>query len=168
MQEQVEVNEVLELRPNNKQLKGYIHMKYKKAATLKDIQNVKLLLRKAKASGRKAEQILLDTLKDALTQDSNAKGGIIVDENDEVAKILCHFSLKKCPSCLKNFQRYIVGRWYVQCKQSKNASILLHGRGNGRNVRYLATAEEGSVNSYRIVANFMQVSVSLLKIQHFK
>ena len=79
-------------------------MKYKKAVTLKDIQNMKLLLRKAKASGRKAEQ--MDTLKDALTQDSNAKGGITVDENDEVAMILCHFSLKKCPSCLKNFQRY--------------------------------------------------------------
>ena len=48
MQEQLELNEVLELRPNNKQLKDYIHMKYKKAVTLKDIQNMMLSLRKAK------------------------------------------------------------------------------------------------------------------------
>ena len=61
MQEQLELNEVLELRPNNKQLKDYIHSKYKKAVTLKDIQNMKLSLRKAKASGRRDEQILLDT-----------------------------------------------------------------------------------------------------------
>ena len=39
MQEQLELNEVLELRPNNKHLKDYIQMKYKKAVTLKDIQN---------------------------------------------------------------------------------------------------------------------------------
>ena len=69
MQEQQELNEVLELRPNNKQLKDYIHMKYKKVVTLKDIQNMKLSLRKVKASGRKNEQILLDTLEDALRQD---------------------------------------------------------------------------------------------------
>ena len=46
VQEQQELNEVLELRPNNKQLKDYIHMKYKKVVTLKDIQNMKLSLRR--------------------------------------------------------------------------------------------------------------------------
>ena len=104
MQEQLELNEVLELRPNNKQLKDYIHMKYKKAATLKDMQNMKLSLRKAKASGTRDEQILLDTLEDALTKDSNAKGGIIVNKNDEVATV--SFQSGERSILLKNFQRY--------------------------------------------------------------
>ena len=46
VREQQELNEVLELRLNNKQLKDYIHTKYKKVVTLKDIQNMKLSLRK--------------------------------------------------------------------------------------------------------------------------
>ena len=53
-QEQLELNELLMLRPNNKQLLDYIHVKYKKLVNLKDIQNMKLLLRKAKANGKRA------------------------------------------------------------------------------------------------------------------
>ena len=34
------VNELLSLKPNNKQLKDHIHSKYKKFVTLKDIQNI--------------------------------------------------------------------------------------------------------------------------------
>ena len=38
--EQQELNELLSLRPNNEQSKKYIHIKYKKWVTLKDVQNM--------------------------------------------------------------------------------------------------------------------------------
>ena len=44
-------------------------------------------LQKVKATGRKDEQILLDTLEDALRKDSNAKGGITVNENNKIATV---------------------------------------------------------------------------------
>ena len=66
---------------------------------------IQQLLRKVKASGRKDEQILLDTLEDALSKDSSAKGGIMVNENNEIATVSFQFG-EKCPSCLKNFPRY--------------------------------------------------------------
>jgi len=48
-------------------------MKYKKLVTLKDIQNTNLSLRKAKASGKRDEQILLDTMEDSLSKNSMQK-----------------------------------------------------------------------------------------------
>ena len=39
--------------------------------------------------GRKDEQILLDSLENALKQDPTAKGGITIDENDQVS--IVHF-----------------------------------------------------------------------------
>lgn len=44
-------------------------MKYKKLVTLKDIQNMKLLLKQSTACGKRNEQILLDSLEDALAKD---------------------------------------------------------------------------------------------------
>ena len=47
---------------------------------------MKLLLRKAKANGRRDQQILLDNLENALI-DTNAKGGVTVTENNEIATV---------------------------------------------------------------------------------
>ena len=63
IQEQQELDEVLQLRPNNKQLKEFIQTKYKKFVTLKDIQNLKLLMKQTKAGGRRDEQVLIDLLR---------------------------------------------------------------------------------------------------------
>ena len=87
LQQQQELDEVLQLRPNNKQLKDFIQAKYNKLITLKDIQNLKLLMKKKKTGGRNDEQILIDSLEDALIKDTGAKGGITVNENNEIATV---------------------------------------------------------------------------------
>ena len=62
---------------------------------------MKLSLRKMKANGRRDEQILLDSLEEALMKDTNAKGGMTVTENNEIATVSFQILLY-----LKNFQRY--------------------------------------------------------------
>ena len=62
LKQQHSVNELLSLKPNNKQLKDHIHSKYKKLVTLKDIQNMKAKMKIAAKNGRRDEQILLDSL----------------------------------------------------------------------------------------------------------
>jgi len=62
---------------------------------------MKLSLRKMKANGRRDEQILLDSLEEALMKDTNAKGGMTVTENNEIATV----SFQTLPY-LKNFRRY--------------------------------------------------------------
>ena len=66
LKQQHAVNELLSLKPNNKQLKDHIHSKYKKFVTLKDIQNMKAKMKLAAKNGRRDEQILLDSLECAL------------------------------------------------------------------------------------------------------
>ena len=166
MQEQLELNEVLELRPNNKQLKDYIHSKYKKAVTLKDIQNMKLSLRKAKASGRRDEQILLDTLEDALTKDLNAKGGITVNENNEVATV--SFQSGEMSILFENFPEILLvdGTYNVnRARMPLYCFMVEDGFGNGRNVYYSATAEEGSVHLLQIIQTFKSFNPSWFNVR---
>ena len=85
IQEQHELDEVLQLRPNNKQLKEFIQAKYKKLVTLKDIQNLKLLMKQTKAGGRSDKQVLIDLLENTLEKNTGAKGFITVNQNNEIA-----------------------------------------------------------------------------------
>lgn len=87
--EQHEVNEMLSLRPNNKQLKDHIHSKYKKLVTLKDIQNMMAKMRESTKDRRRDEQILLDSLEKVLKEDVNAKGGVTVNEDNQLS--IVHF-----------------------------------------------------------------------------
>jgi len=41
-------------------------------------------MKKAKEGGRRDEQVLIDLLEDALVEDTGAKGGITVNENNEI------------------------------------------------------------------------------------
>ena len=99
------MDEVLQLRPNNKPLQDFIQAKYKKLVTLKDIQNLK------KTGGRNDEQILVDALEDALAKDTGAKGGITVNENNEIDTVL-YQSAQMCV-LFEKFPQYIVGGWYL-------------------------------------------------------
>ena len=64
--------------------------------------------------------------------------------------LLCHSSLDKCPACLKVFQRYVLlvdGTYNVnRAMMPLYCFVVEDGSGNGRNVHYSATAEEGSVH----------------------
>lgn len=87
IQEQQELDKVLQLRPNNKQLKEFIQAKYKKLVTIKDTQNLKLLMKQTKTGGRTDEQVLIYLLEDTLEKDTGAKGGITVNQNNEIATV---------------------------------------------------------------------------------
>ena len=64
------------------------------------------------------EQILLDTLEDALTKDSDAKGGITVNESNEIATV--SFQSGQMSTLFRN----IVGRWYLQCKHAEQGCLF--------------------------------------------
>ena len=114
VQEQQELNEVLELRPNNKQLKDYIHMKYKKVVTLKDIQESKM-------------SILFEKFPEIL----------LVDGTYNVNRA-------RMPLC---------------------CFMVEDGFGNGRNVHYSATAEEGSVRLLQIIQTFKSFNPSWFNVR---
>jgi len=153
--EQLELNELLVLRPNNKQLLDYIHVKYDKLVTLKDIQNMKLSLKRTKAKGRRDEQILLDSLEDALIKDANAKGGVTVTENNEIATV--SFQTGRMSTLFEKFPEILLidGTYNVnRAKMPLYCFMVEDGFGNGRNIFYSATAEESSVHLLNIIQTF--------------
>ena len=63
-------------------MQDLIFKKYGKHATLKDIQNFKTKVREHTRGGLKDAQPVLVGLTQALEADSNAYGGVVVDEDD--------------------------------------------------------------------------------------
>ena len=72
-EEQGMVDELLQLKPNNKHLKDHLQMKYSRLTTLKDIQNMKAKIKKNERNGRNDQQVLLDTLENTLKNDLKAR-----------------------------------------------------------------------------------------------
>ena len=155
LDERQSVNELLRLKPNNKQLKDHIHNKYKKLVTLRDIQNMKAKVKEVTKDGRRDEQILLDSLEDALTKDTNAKGGVSVTEDNVVAMVAFQSGqmtelFKKFPEILLVDGTYNVNRLGMPLY----CFMVEDGFGNGRNVFYAATAEEDSTHLLHIIQSF--------------
>ena len=102
--EQKEVEEIIGLKPNNKHVQDLISRKYGKHVTLKDIQNFKTKARERTRGGLKDAQLVLDGLTAALEADSNASGGVVVDEDDTLL-ILHYQSSQMRKTYSRNFQK---------------------------------------------------------------
>ena len=155
LKQQHKVNEVLRLKPNNKQLKDHIHSKYRKFVTLKDIQNMKAKIKQEAKQGRRDEQILLDSLEDALKQDAAAKGGVTVTEDDQVS--IVHFQSGQMSELFVKFPEILLvdGTYNVnRIGMPLYCFMIEDGFGNGRNVFYAATAEEDSAHLQQIIRSF--------------
>ena len=166
IQEQQELDEILQLRPNNKQLKEFIQAKYKKFVTLKDIQNLKLLMKQTKAGGRRDEQVLIDLLEGTLEKDTSAKGGITVNQNNEIAIVSYQSGqmstlFKKFPEILLVDGTYNVNR----ARMPLYCFMIEDGFGNGRNIFYSATAEESAVHLLHIIQTFKSFNPSWFNIR---
>jgi len=83
-EEEQDVKEIMQLRPNKKLIRNLIAKKYGKQLTLKDIHNIKAKTKES-CGNQKDAQIVLDKLTEALKVDSKAAGGVVVDENDTLA-----------------------------------------------------------------------------------
>ena len=155
LKEQHKVNEMLSLRPNNKQLKDHIHSKYKKLVTLKDIQNMKAKMREATKDGRRDEQMLFDSLETLLKEDVHAKGGVTVNEDNQLS--IVHFQSGQMSELFNKFPEILLvdGTYNVnRLGMPLYCFMIEDGFGNGRNVFYAATAEEDSTHLQRIIQSF--------------
>ena len=102
-EEQVEVNSLIKLQQSNKHFKEHIKAKFGKLLTLKDIQNMKLKVKELEIQGRTDAQMTIDKLSTALQSDPNAKGGVIVTEENELAILY--------------YQSGIMGEWFKKISE---------------------------------------------------
>ena len=88
-QQEKEMHDILNLRPNNKLVLGMIERKFGKFMTLRDIQNLKARVMKKGIAGHKDAENTLAFLSNALLESPDDRGGVAVDENDVLA-VICY------------------------------------------------------------------------------
>jgi len=156
-EEQNDVEEMVQLKPNNKLVRELVAQKFGKHLTLKDIQNVKTKIKERESGKRKDGQIVLDKLTEALNSDSKAGGGVVVDENDTIA-ILFYQS----GSMREMFSRFpeimfIDGTYNVNKLGMPLYCLMVEdGFGHGQNVFYAATVKEDASHLQKIAELFKE------------
>ncbi len=134
--------------------------------TLKDIQNLKAKIKEDAKKGRRDEQILLDSLQDALTKDAKAKGGIAVNEDDELAVL--YFQSGHMSDMFEKFSEILLidGTYNVNSLGMPLYCFMVEdGFGYGRNVFYAATAEENAPHLLKIIQSFKASNSSWSQVQ---
>ena len=140
-----EVEEIIQLAPKSKLVRDHIMKKFSKQVTLKDIQNICTKLKTNTKHGRSDAQVLLDHLEEELEKDKGAKGGIIVNENDQLS--IVYYCSSHLLQLYEKFPEVIMidGTYNVnKCGMPLYSFMVEDGYGCGQTVFYAATTEESS------------------------
>ena len=139
--------------------------KFGKQVTLKDVQNIRTKLKSAEKNGCNDAQVLVDRLKGELQCDKDARGGIIVNQDDQVSVV--YYS----SSHLQLFEKFpkvmmIDGTYNVNRSGMPLYSFMVEdGYGHGRTVFYAATANENTECISAIVKAFKSCNPSHNKVK---
>ena len=155
--EQKEVEEIIGLKPDSKHVQDLISKKYGKHVTLKDIQNFKTKARERTRGGLKDAHLVLDGLTEALEADSNACGGVVVDEDDTL--LILYYQTSQMRKTFKKFPEilFVDGTYNVNKLGMPLYCLMVEdGFGHGRNVFYAATAQEDTTHLQKIVQLFKE------------
>ena len=116
---------------------------------------MKAKMKQSAKNGRRDEQILLHSLENAIKQDSAAKGGVTVNEDDQIS--IVHFQSGQMSELyyLSNFLILLVdGTYNLNQLGMPLYCFMVEDGFDGRNVFYAATAEEDSAHLQRIIQSF--------------
>ena len=159
--EEQDVLEILNLRPNNKNLKEMIEKKFGKLVTLKDIQNLKTKVRECTRKGMEDAQAVVDHLQEALRQDKSARGGLVVDEDHTLE--LLYYQTGHMRKLFKSFPEILLidGTYNVNGQGMPLYCLMAEdGYGHGRVVYYAATAGEDALHLQKIMQSFQEENSS--------
>ena len=141
--ESKEIEGFLKLGANKKLVKQEIQKKFGKVTTLKDIQNIRARAKMNQQNGRKDAQIVLDNLAEALSNDSQARGGIVVDDENNL--VVLYYQSGFMAELLKKFPEIVLvdGTYNVNKAGMPLYSFMVEdGFGHGRVSFYAAVSEE--------------------------
>ena len=152
-----DVEEIIALKPNNKHVQDLISKKYGKHVTLKDIQNFRTKARERTRGGLKDAQLVLDGLTEALEADANARGGVVVDEDDTL--LILYYESGQMRKTFRKFPEilFVDGTYNVNKLGMPLYCLMVEdGFGHGRNVFYAATAQEDAAHLQKIIQLFKE------------
>ena len=164
--EQAEVKDMLTLGPKVKLLKQHLMHKFQKQITLKDIQNVRGKLKNEDRKGRNDAQVIVDHLDEELQKDSGAKGGVLVNEMNQLSVV--YFCSSQMRELFEKFPEIVLidGTYNVNKVGMPLYSFMIEdGYGHGRTAFYAATTEETGQHLSAIVKAFKDCNPSYSKIK---
>ena len=154
-EEEQDIKEIIQLRPNSKLVRNLITHKYGKQLTLKDIHNIKAKAKKEASRNQKDAQIVLDKLTESLKTDTKASGGVVVDENDTLTILFYQSGIMR--NIFSKFPEimFIDGTYNVNKLGMPLYCLMVEdGYGHGQNAFYAATAREDAIHLQKIVELF--------------
>lgn len=152
-----EVQNVVAMGPKLKLVRQYILKQFGKQVILKDLQNV-CTKSKLHFKGKRDEaQIIIDQLEEEIQSDKGSKGGVIVNEADELS--VFYFASSHLLRLYEKFPEVLMidGTYNVNASHMPLYSFMIEdGYGHGRTVFYAATTDESAQHLSAIVQAFKQ------------
>ena len=87
-----EVTNVVSMGPKLKLVRQYILKQFGKQVVLKDLQNVRIKAKLESKGNRDEAQITINRLEEEIQSDKGSKGGVIVNDANELSILFCLFS----------------------------------------------------------------------------
>lgn len=145
-------------------MKHHIMKKFGKQVTLKDIQNVRSKISAKEKGVRNDAQVLCDHMNELLQKDAGAKGGILVNDDDQLSAV--YFASSHLCQLYEKFPEVMMidGTYNVNSSRMPLYSFMIEdGYGHGRTVFYAAISEESSQYISAIAKAFKSCNPSFSK-----
>ena len=163
-----EVRDIVALGPKLKLVRQYILRQFGKRVILKDLQNIRTKAKlQAKGSFNEA-QITVNRLEEELQRDKGSKGGVIVNEANELS--ILYYASSHLVCLYEKFPEVVMidGTYNVNASRMPLYSFMIEdGNGHGRTIFYAATTDKGTQHLGAIVQAFKQCHPSYTNTKVF-
>ena len=152
-----EVTNVVSMGPKLKLVRQYILKQFGKQVVLKDLQNVRTKAKLESKGKCDKAQITIDRLEEEIQSDKGSKGGVIVNEANELS--IFYFASSHLLRLYEKFPEVVMidGTYNVNASRMPMYSFMIEdGNGHGRTVFYAATTDESAQHLSAIIQGFKQ------------
>ena len=152
-----EVTNVVSMGPKLKLVRQYILKQFGKQVVLKDLQNVRTKAKLESKGRHDKAQITIDRLEEEIQSDKGSKGGMIVNEANELS--IFYFASSHLLCLYEKFPEVVMinGTYNVNASRMPLYSFMIeNGNGHGRTVFYAATTDESAQHLSAIIQGFKQ------------
>lgn len=152
-----EVQGVITLGPKLKLVRQHILKQYGKKVILKDLQNIRTKIKLQAKGGHNEAQLVVNQLEDEMQRDKGSKGGVIVNEANELS--IFYYASSQLQRLYEKFPEVLMidGTYNVNASRMPLYSFMIEdGNGHGRTIFYAATTDESTQNLTAIIQAFKQ------------
>ena len=164
-----EVQGIVALGPKLKLVRQYILKQFGKKVILKDLQNVRTKAKLQTKGSCDEAQITINRLEEEMQKDRVSKGGVIVNEANELS--ILYYASSHLVCLYEKFPEVVMidGTYNVNASRMPLYSFMIEdGNGHGTTLFYAATTDKSTQHLVAIIQAFKQCHPSYPNTKVFK